>query len=161
MEKSLRKHWLKIVLIIVFVLFLYPKKCGNWGTSIEATYTQCSCLGIKFDEPLPGGGRTFCIGICLKNTCRCVRFDPRYPPRGLIPCEELEYELRYTEITERTCDATIPCPEGLECIAFPHIREPRCAQPDPCSYYKCPTGTKCLVGETYPLQVFCSPQYPR
>jgi hypothetical protein len=159
--RLLKKRWYKIILIIILILFFYPKECGNWGTSIEATYTKCSCLGIGSEQSLLsffwgytlGGGKNYCYGVCLKNTCECYRYDPRNLSRGLIPCKELEYP----EITARFCDATTPCPEGLKCISFPHLREPRCAQPNPCSYYRCPVGTKCIVGETYPFQVICTP----
>lgn len=61
----------------------------------------------------------------------------------------------YPQITEQFCDAMIPCPEGLECFSFPGIGL-RCTQPNPCSYYKCPIGTQCVVAESYPGQVICS-----
>jgi len=60
----------------------------------------------------------------------------------------------YSQITEQFCDARNPCPTGLECFSFPGIGL-RCAQPNPCSYFKCPKGTQCIVGESFPGQVMC------
>lgn len=50
------------------------------------------------------------------------------------------------------------CPEGLGCISFSGIGL-RCAPPNPCSYFRCPDGTTCVVAESYPPQVFCTPCY--
>lgn len=61
----------------------------------------------------------------------------------------------YPQITEQTCDAMRSCGEGLECYSFPSIGL-RCAQPNPCSYYKCPAGTQCLIAESYPGKLTCS-----
>ena len=60
------------------------------------------------------------------------------------------------EINDIICSIEEPCSEELECISFPEIGL-RCAQPNPCSYYECPENTQCLVAESYPLQVICSP----
>lgn len=60
-----------------------------------------------------------------------------------------------SEISEISCSIEQPCPEALECFSFPEIGT-RCAQPNPCSYYQCPEGMKCLVGEIYPPIVSCS-----
>ena len=61
----------------------------------------------------------------------------------------------YPQITDQWCDAANPCPEGLECFSFPGIGL-RCAQTNPCSYFRCPEGTQCSVAESYPGQVICS-----
>lgn len=62
---------------------------------------------------------------------------------------------KYPQITEQFCDAKNRCPEGLECYSFPGIGS-RCAQSDPCSYFKCPQGTQCSgVTESVPGQVIC------
>ncbi len=62
----------------------------------------------------------------------------------------------YPQITDQWCDAINRCPEGLECYSFPGIGL-RCAQPDPCSYFKCPTNkTQCAILESYPGRVMCS-----
>jgi len=53
------------------------------------------------------------------------------------------------------CDINTPCSNGLECIEFPE-KGPLCADPDPCSYYECPEGKKCIIQESYPLKVICS-----
>jgi len=60
------------------------------------------------------------------------------------------------EISEIICSIEKPCSEELECISFPEIGL-RCAKPVACSYYECPEDTQCLVGESYPFQVICSP----
>ncbi|HDY72790.1 MAG TPA: hypothetical protein ENH90_01385 [bacterium] len=60
------------------------------------------------------------------------------------------------EISEIICSIEEPCSEGLECISFPEIGL-RCTEPNACSYYECPENTQCLVAESYPLQVICSP----
>jgi len=60
----------------------------------------------------------------------------------------------YPQITDQSCDAMNPCHEGLECFSFSGIGL-RCAQPNPCSYFKCPDGTQCSIAESYPSQVMC------
>lgn len=59
------------------------------------------------------------------------------------------------EVTGQPCDAMNSCSEGLQCYNFPDIGL-KCAKPDPCSYYKCPEGTHCLVTASYPGKVTCS-----
>jgi len=61
----------------------------------------------------------------------------------------------YPSITDIECDSENPCSEGKECISFPDIGN-RCAEPNPCSYYRCPEGTECFLAESYPAQVICS-----
>jgi len=60
------------------------------------------------------------------------------------------------EISEIPCSLEEPCSEGLECFHFPDIGL-RCAEPNPCSYYQCPGDTECMILETYPPRVHCSP----
>lgn len=60
------------------------------------------------------------------------------------------------EISDISCSIDQPCPEGLDCFDFPEIGL-RCAQPDPCSYYECPEGTRCAVGESFPFKLICTP----
>ena len=52
------------------------------------------------------------------------------------------------------CSIDKPCGQGLECIEFPEVGL-ICAKPNPCSYYKCPSGTSCMVAESYPARVMC------
>ena len=53
------------------------------------------------------------------------------------------------------CGVDEPCEQGgLECIMFPKVGL-ICAEPNPCSYYECPSGTSCMVAESYPAQVMC------
>ncbi len=62
-----------------------------------------------------------------------------------------------SEISETPCDLNKPCPEGLECFYFPEIGL-RCAQPNPCSYFRCPEDTKCSILQTYPPKIHCAPR---
>jgi len=50
----------------------------------------------------------------------------------------------YPQITEQICNHCTSCPEGLECFNFPGIGS-RCAESNPCSYFKCPPNTECEV----------------
>ncbi|NIO22677.1 MAG: hypothetical protein GTN38_01465 [Candidatus Aenigmarchaeota archaeon] len=74
---------------------------------------------------------------------------------ALIMCTLFTIPTAAAYISEETCDAANPCEEGMECFSFPGIGL-KCAQPYPCSYYKCPEGTRCAVAESYPPQVICS-----
>ena len=74
------------------------------------------------------------------------------------PIEERKVAVEKEEIpqiTEQNCDLMNHCPEGLDCFNFPSIGL-RCAELNPCAYYKCPEGTECLVQEIYPSVVKCS-----
>lgn len=51
---------------------------------------------------------------------------------------------RSSKITDQSCTAETGCSGGLQCMKFPGIGA-RCAEPDPCSYYQCPQGTRCSV----------------
>lgn len=72
-----------IVLAISLTVFFYPKKCGNWGTSLEATYEKCDCIGLKLQEYTLGGGYYYCYGICLQNTCKPYKFTSQ--GAGAVP----------------------------------------------------------------------------
>ncbi|MEM7819120.1 MAG: hypothetical protein QW403_03195 [Candidatus Aenigmatarchaeota archaeon] len=72
-----------IVLAISLTVFFYPKKCGNWGTSLEATYERCDCIGLKLQEYTLGGGYYYCYGICLQNTCKPYKFTSQEV--GVVP----------------------------------------------------------------------------
>ena len=61
-----------IVLSAAFIIFFYPRQCGNYGTSTESVYHECECFGLKdpFWVPIPaGGGYSWCYGICGDCTC--------------------------------------------------------------------------------------------
>ncbi|NIO44742.1 MAG: hypothetical protein GTN36_04275 [Candidatus Aenigmarchaeota archaeon] len=64
-------YWIIGIVIIVLILFFYPKNCGNWGTAIDPnlTYKECTCFGIKYSEPLLGGGYIDCFGIPISYSC--------------------------------------------------------------------------------------------
>ena len=59
------------------------------------------------------------------------------------------------QISEETCSIENPCESGKECISFPGVGL-RCAEPNPCSYFKCPEGTQCNLAASYPAQLVCS-----
>lgn len=81
-------YWIiGIVILVILILFFYPKDCGNWGTSLEAKTFSCGCFGYKFNEPLVGGGRTFCSGICLENACKCMQYQGEPPELVEVPCD--------------------------------------------------------------------------
>lgn len=90
-----------------------------------------------------------CDGITYKNTCFLL--EAGVPMKHKGECTE-------KIITEITCDAINPCPEGttLECYDFPDIGT-RCAYSNPCTYYECPKDTECVLLETYPSKVYCKP----
>ena len=60
------------------------------------------------------------------------------------------FEPDYDEITNIECDAFTTCPEELQCISFPGIRQ-RCAKPNTCDYYTCPSVAACDA--SYPEDV--------
>lgn len=60
------------------------------------------------------------------------------------------------------CSATSTCPTGSTCSDFhavagedPDLQSPRCAPNPPCSHVTCPSGQKCIIAESNPIQVFC------
>jgi len=57
------------------------------------------------------------------------------------------------------CDALTAkevCPEGYDCMKFGRLETPVCAQPNPCSYYKCSGPfNDCVMMESYPMQIAC------
>lgn len=59
------------------------------------------------------------------------------------------------KITDTSCDALNPCPQGLECYKFPEYQNPVCAERNPCSYVECPKGMDCAEMESYPSQPVC------
>lgn len=81
-----------------------------------------------------------------------IQANPQYKEQPLQLTIKSDKE--YPKITEQTCDAMNLCPEGLECFNFIEIGL-RCAQPNPCSYYKCPDNTQCIIAESSPPQVIC------
>ena len=61
-------------------------------------------------------------------------------------CDVLD-ELEFVE----ECDALSPCPIG-ECYVFPDDSNAICYEGNPCD--ECDSG-KCVIAESYPMQVFC------
>jgi len=90
--KFLRKNWLIIVVLIILILIFYPKHCGNWGTAIspDATYKDCTCIGIKYSSPILGGAYITCFGIPTSYSCYYYTKEP-VPGAELqkieVPCD--------------------------------------------------------------------------
>lgn len=59
-------------------------------------------------------------------------------------------------VTDQSCDAVNPCPDGQSCISLPD-HSPRCVEGEenPCTYVDCGFGKQCVVMESYPPQVAC------
>ncbi len=60
----------------------------------------------------------------------------------------------YPQITEQTCNSCTPCKEGLECINFIGIGS-RCAESNPCNYFKCPLNTECIFSGPPEMAIYC------
>jgi hypothetical protein len=159
LKKFSRKYWIILFVVIFVLLFSFilymgwpiGQECGYWSF-FQSYEKNCECIGIKTGHCPPGavcdGGSFGCIGIC--RNCVCRRMNSLTYDWEEVSCELLQYP----QITEKPCDAINPCPEGLECFSFPSIGL-RCAQPNPCTYFKCPEGTQCTIAESFPGQVKC------
>lgn len=74
--------------------------------------------------------------------------------------EKLEPVVDDSEFLEQECDAVKRCPEGFECASFPLVGlkcYPLEEESFPCSFVQCPSRHYCVVAESYPVQVNCSP----
>jgi hypothetical protein len=58
-------------------------------------------------------------------------------------------------ITDGYCDDMTPCPGDYGCYLFPGYNAPICADQNPCTYFFCPLGRRCVVDENYPASVNC------
>ena len=84
---TMERKTLIIITLAVFailVIIFFPKHCGNWGTSLEVTYKDCSCLGIKHNPPISGGASITCYGI--PTSCSCYKLLGG-GKRISVPCE--------------------------------------------------------------------------
>ncbi|MCX6749910.1 MAG: hypothetical protein NTZ83_00465 [Candidatus Pacearchaeota archaeon] len=71
--KIYKKWWFWLIILVVLI-FLFPKSCGGSGsTNLYVGTTDCSCFGIKGDSLMNrwtmDASTTSCYGICLKSTC--------------------------------------------------------------------------------------------
>jgi len=56
------------------------------------------------------------------------------------------------------CSIEEPCSENMQCVTFPDLGSVCVSNSiDPCSEYECPENTICLMAESYPAQLICSP----
>ena len=64
---------INILLIIILSLFFWPKQCGNFTSAMGVAYEKCGCFGIEPSTGMMGGGNTYCLGFCLRNSCEIVQ----------------------------------------------------------------------------------------
>ena len=62
-------------------------------------------------------------------------------------------------ISNISCDAVTPCPEGMECwtLMGSGTEGPMCVTPNPAKWY-CKDGTKPVVSESEPPMLSCQPK---
>ncbi len=159
----MKKQFSFMLVLGVFLLFASTVFAG------PITNTACAAEGKRVNRnPFSGAtNRTCCLGLteirvsksysicvaCGDNTCNYPEDQNNCPQ----DCKE-----NYSQITDQWCDALNSCPEGLECYQFPGLGL-RCAELNPCNYYKCPTNSECIILESYPGQIHCQctgPQCP-
>src|SRR3989338_7263451 len=97
------------------------------------------------------GGKAFAFN---KVEVRCLSGGKEYPEKKSL--SEENAGIGYPGLPEaQECGQNWQCPEGLECISFPKFG-PRCAKPEPCSYFNCLKGTSCNILEGYPPSAVCA-----
>jgi hypothetical protein len=107
----------------------YNENSKTWWFGLDTKKPGCSPACMVWEENRSAEINWRCTGLA--------------PPPG-------------EHITNITCDVKKPCPTGLECYSFPEKEGPRCSDPDPCTnYYVCPEGKKCMVLESFPMQIRC------
>jgi len=64
-------YWIIGIVIVILILFFYPKECGNWGTAIhpDAKYKDCTCIGINYSPSVLGGASITCFGVPVSYSC--------------------------------------------------------------------------------------------
>lgn len=60
-----------IVLIILLILFLFPKPCEHWTTDPHSKNLNkdCTCIGLKYGPKYEGGETQFCFGVPISYRC--------------------------------------------------------------------------------------------
>lgn len=115
----------------------YNENSNTWWIDLEAT------------EPQEG-----CNPACVIN--KNGQIEVNWRCTGLIE----EPAVDDTEFLEQTCDATETCAEGYDCASFPGIGL-KCypiTTEDPCAFVDCPSNKECIIAESYPVQIICSPK---
>jgi len=70
------------VILIVFIMTLiigmafWPKPCGTHSSVVGGDIEVCRCLGSKTSDGMMGGGKVYCIGYCLGDSCHYERLEP-------------------------------------------------------------------------------------
>ena len=89
-----KRLWIGII-VLVLVVFFYPKYCGNWTTTAPNTgsnYHDCTCLGIRIGEGSlgpAGGSDVYCLGIIISRSCyENIRDEEKGEYRYYRPCQE-------------------------------------------------------------------------
>ncbi len=122
----------------------FPNSCG------QEVMTGLAYLNELYDYGTYGG-KAFAFN---RVAVRCLSGGYEYPEKK--PPAEEKTGIGYPGLSEaQECGTNWQCPEGLKCFGFPRFG-PRCAKPEPCSYFNCLKGTSCAVLESYPPQVVCA-----
>ncbi len=76
-------------ILLGLLVFFFPKPCGRWGTSSDpkAVYMECECLGLKYREPLIGGGKISCFGLPLSHQCYHYAQTEEGIEKVSVPCD--------------------------------------------------------------------------
>lgn len=77
MKKILIHMGIIIAILIILVIFFYPKSCGFWGTEANGVNKDCNCLGFKTGSLSFFSSKTdrdvyWCYGVCTTE-CKCTR----------------------------------------------------------------------------------------
>ncbi len=76
-----------LALIVIILIFLYPKECGDTGTAIDTVYKDCNCLGLKLGSGMVGYEEFSCYGACLECSCYKVEIESSQAATVDVPCE--------------------------------------------------------------------------
>lgn len=141
---------MKITTTILFLVLVLSLGCSkpevNPGSSGLANPASqyCEKQGYKLEIAKDSEGNEY--GIC--------KFSDG------TECDEWAYYRGECKPGEKTtdrpvaesCDASIPCSEGYECVKLPDKDSPKCIKPE---VLQSPEYKDCIALESYPLQIKC------